>query len=444
MAFNQFGFRLLVRVFLLSAVLVLLTYLVSASGYPAASLICLLVMLVLFVDLLRFVARTNHELSRFLEAARYADFNQKFELNTLGTGFQELGETFNGIMTRFREDRSHQEQELRHLKALVEHVPIPLISISGDELTVWNNAARRMLGFSEGGHLSDLSEFGDSFVAALIQLPPGQKQLIPYMADDHEQTLMVVASEVIVAGKQEKVLSLQNIQQELDGSQLQAWQDLVRVLTHEILNSITPIASLARTSANLIRESEITADHEEFKDIQDAIETVARRSDGLMNFVGSYRRLTRLPPPQRSKVRVSQLLTDVLRVVAVDWEDKNISLVNRIEPESLELFADESLLEQILINIMQNAEQALESQSDKQVMVTAGFNRRGRATIDVEDSGPGVNTDMVSRIFVPFFTTKREGTGVGLALARQVMIAHGGAIVVSKSGLGGAKFSLIF
>jgi two-component system nitrogen regulation sensor histidine kinase NtrY len=264
-----------------------------------------------------------------------------------------------------------------------------------------------------------------------------------------ERRLTIAVSQIIIEGKTERLISLQDIQSELDDTQLQAWQDLVRVLTHEIMNSITPVASLAKTAVDLVDDvSRKLKDHPdvvtELADVRDAVNTVASRSDGLMKFVSSYRRLTRLPPPTKSQFRLDGLFADVIRLSTVNWDEKGLSLITNIEPSQLDLFADRDMVEQILINILQNSEHALENIADGRVAMMARLNRRGHVTVEISDNGPGIPQDIIRRIFVPFFTTKREGSGVGLALSRQVMIAHGGTISVFPGDQDGARFTLVF
>ena len=163
-----------------------------------------------------------------------------------------------------------------------------------------------------------------------------------------------------------------------------------------------------------------------------------------MKFVSSYRRLTRLPPPAKTRFRLDKLFADVVKLATVNWDELGVSLVTNIEPSQLDLFADRDMVEQILINILQNSEHALENSTNGQVSLTARLNKRGHVTIEVSDNGPGIPLDITRKIFVPFFTTKREGSGVGLALSRQVMIAHGGTISVSPGDQGGARFTLVF
>jgi|TARA_Y100000310_G_scaffold301099_1_gene337263 nitrogen fixation/metabolism regulation signal transduction histidine kinase len=448
MGFKRFSVLLAVRLLVIMLALAVLAYLATSPGYYAAKLLVLIVTLTLGWEIFRFVSKTNQEVSRFLDAARYADFGQRFELGPVGAGFTELGETFTAIMERFRDDRAIQESDLRHLKALVEHVPVPLMSIHGDQVSLWNNAARRLFGIAQVTRVADLAQFGAEFSNEVTTMRAGDKRLVTFVTDNMEQSLAIAATEITIAASTERLISLQNIQQELDGTQLDAWQDLVRVLTHEILNSITPVASLARTAADLVDDALQRGDDahvgDELADVKDAVTTVARRSDALMNFVSSYRQLTRLPAPEKSQFQLNELFTEVTSLVTSEWEDMDLELATSVEPRELDVIADREMLERILINILQNAQQALVESKSGQVGLSARLNKRGHVTIEIADNGPGIAQDIERKIFIPFFTTKREGSGVGLALSRQVMISHGSSISVSRSETGGACFTLVF
>jgi two-component system nitrogen regulation sensor histidine kinase NtrY len=454
MGYQRFSLLLSFRLVLVLANLVLLSYLLSETGYFASMLLTSLILALQCWEISAFVARTNQELSRFLDAVRYADFSQKFDLDPLGAKFPALGSTLNAIMARYRDDRSQQETELTHLKALIEQVPIPVISLySDDHVVLWNNAARRLLGHADLAHRSGLQQYGDAFYQTVTTILPGERRLAKLSLDDQELTLAIAASEMTIKGRSEKILSLQNIQQELDDTQLDAWQQLVRVLTHEILNSITPVASLSKTSVELLNDltdrlaTELDLSDElndELSDIKEAVETVARRSDGLMNFVGSYRKLTRLPDPAREEIDIKTLFGDVIRIIDAREDTSNIQITTHIVPDTLCLQADRAMMEQILINLLQNAAQAAVGANQLDVTLSARLNRRGHITIEVKDNGPGIPTDLLSKIFVPFFTTRRDGSGVGLALSRQIMIAHGGSIAATRAQGGGAVISLIF
>ncbi len=450
MGFSRFGASLAARLSIIMVSLAGLGYLFVLPGYHAATLLAFLITLGLTSEVFHFISRTNHELSRFLDAVRYADFGQRFQFVEQGAGFGELGSTFTHILDRFREDRKNQEAELRHLKALLEHVPVPLISVLSDgRITLWNNSARRLFGITEVTRLAHLNQFGADLSRQVGSLQPGESRLVTFQLDDISQQLTISASEITIATHTERLISLQNIQSELDGVQLSAWQDLVRVLTHEIMNSITPVASLAKTAVDLVDDVSLKiADKtdivEELKDAKDAVNTVARRSDALMNFVSSYRQLSRLPAPEKQRFAVTDLFLEVSRIATLDWAAKGISLQTNVSPTGLDVFADRQMIEQVLINLLQNCMHALKDVPDGQVRLSARLNQRGRVALDISDNGPGIEDEIASRVFVPFYTTRREGSGVGLALSRQVMLAHKGTISFNNNPDAGVCFTLVF
>ena len=450
MGFRRFSLLLSIRLGLLFMTVSSLALLVISPGFLAASLLVAGIAAVQIFEVVRFVKLTNDDLTRFLDAMRYGDFGQKFDHAGMGAGFIELGEAITDILEKFRQYRGQQVEELKHLKALIEHVPVPLMSLKGDgTISVHNNAARRLFGTAYVARISDLAQFGDEFRKRVLSLEPGERHLVTFKVDDMEQTLTIASTQIILAGKVEKLISLQDIQSELDVAQLKAWQDLVRVLTHEIMNSITPVSSLAKTSIDLVddvinkvegQEALIT----ELIDVRDAVDTVARRSDSLMHFVQSYRRLTRLPPPETAQLSLNEVFDNIIKVATVEWDKKGILVERNISAKGLEVSADPEMLDQLLINLLKNAEQALEKSDKPKVKLTAKLNKRGRIVIEVSDNGPGISEDLAAKIFVPFYTTKRDGSGVGLALTRQIMTAHGGSVGLSKTEGGGATFILTF
>jgi len=450
MAFKRFTLRLAGRLLLLGISLFALAWLLFQPGYHSLTVIAAVLFMLAAFEVWRLINRSNREIARFVNAAGHADFSQKFSLEGLGSGFDELGEAFRKILDRQRDLRSKQATDNLQLRALIEHIPIPLLTVHADNsISLRNNAARRLFGALHVTQLGDLKQFGESFHHSVSQAVPGIRELVTFSVEDVEYCLTLATTEVIVGSESERLISLQDIQTELDESQASAWQDLVRVLTHEIMNSITPVTSLAKTAEDVVEEMQSKTGREspladDLMDLHEAVTTLANRSDSLMQFVDSYRQITRLAPPNKQRIRLADLFESSETLARAEWSDNTVHLLKDIKPGGLDVYADRDLLEPVLLNLLRNAWQATQGQPNATIELLGRLNRRGHVVIEVRDNGPGVPDEISRNVFVPFFTTKPGGSGVGLALARQVMIAHGGFIRVTSSPSGGANFTLIF
>lgn len=451
MTFRRFTVGLAIRLVLVGAAMAVLIWLMQNGEYRVGSFISAAVFLALTAELWRFVSRTNQEVSRFLAAARNADFSQRFSYKAFGSGFDELGEEFTDIINRLRDRGIGHETEVRKLRALIEHIPVPLLTLHADEsITLQNNAARRLFGAEQVGTLRDLRGFGVQFADSVANAVPAERVLVEFSVEGVDYQLALAATEIIVAGTSHRLISLQDIQSELDTIQAEAWHDLVSVLTHEIINSIAPVTSLAASAAEVVDVviEKVNAGEpvdEELDDLHAAVSIVASRSGSLTQFVDSYRQITRLAPAEKKRFQIHELFDDVVRLALAEFPaDHNIALSSAVNPAELDLYADRDLVEPVLLNLLRNARQATADQDAPVIRITARLNKRGNTVIEVSDNGHGVSSENAKKIFVPFFTTREGGSGVGLALARQVMIAHGGFIRVADNKGGGAVFQLTF
>ncbi len=447
MVFNRFAKQVAVRIAALFATVVALAYLVAETELVAVSALVAGLMLLQATLVVRFVHRTNRELSRFLGAIRYDDFQQSFSMGELGPSFADLKVAFEEVMVRFREARLDREAQRRYLEALVEHVPVAILALHDDGVVeLLNNAARRLLNASAATVIDGLVVYGAAFQRDIAQSKAGERTVTRIELDGVQRHLILSTTQITVSGVVLRLVTLQDIQSELDWNELSAWQDMARVLSHEIMNSLTPIASLARTADEMVDDlaKRAGAGDELVADIHSAIRTLARRSDGLMRFVRSYRQFTQMPPPSLRPLGLREYFQRLEKLLLTEWAGRGVELHVAPPANGLTVLADDSLLDQAVINLLRNAADAASASAAPKVWLDARLSDRGRPVIEIGDNGPGVDEALGEKIFLPFFTTKPEGSGIGLALARQVMLVHKGAITASARPGGGALFRLTF
>ncbi|MCC6917815.1 MAG: PAS domain-containing protein [Alphaproteobacteria bacterium] len=448
MGSSRFALFALLRVALLGVTLWVVAALMANTSWYATTLIAVAAVIYQWFGLLSFVNTSNREIGRLLTAIEYEDLTQTFSDRGLGGTFRELAAGLTRVVDKLRATRKDREEQAHYLRTLVEHIPVALLAVEdGGRVSVLNSAARRLLGGGRFEKLGDLAAFGDDFARTLQELGPGRTVLVRMERRGAILQLKAAAAQVLVAGVPRRILSLQNIESELNANELAAWQALIRVLTHEMMNSLTPVSSLAGTAHALVDDLRSRlADRPELKaeadDISEALDTVARRSAGLLHFVQSYRRLTKNLVPNIERVPVRRVFSRLHRLLEADLRERGVALTETVEPETLEISVDAELLDQALINLVRNAADALKGRAEARVALRARLDEGGGVAISVSDNGPGIDAALREKIFVPFFTTKRAGTGVGLSLTRQIVQVHDGAIDVSDTPGGGATFTL--
>ena len=449
MAYSHFRTGIALRTAALALTIVAVACMIAQTRWYVTITLVLAAALAQIVALVRFATQSSREVARFLDAISFDDTSQSFSGLLGDSAHRELGAAMARVLAQLRVVRSEREEQARYLQAIVAHVPVALIS--ADErggVQLLNMAARRLFGTA----LNETVQFarhGEAFAVGMESIRPGSTAILRMERPSGTLQLKVAVTELTLRGMRHRLISLQNIESEMSAQEMAAWQTVIRVMAHEVMNSLTPVSSLAATAHDLVSGviKQLPADDPRaaaLTDAGEALETVARRSQGLLHFVQNHRRLTKHLVTQIEVAPVQRIFARLERLLANDLAARDIHLTMSVTPETLEIAADIELLDQALINLVRNAIEALRDAPAGRIALSAHRDPDGRVAIAVADNGPGIAPDQREKIFVPFFTTKRQGSGVGLTLVRQIATAHGGTVDVSNTPGGGATVSLRF
>ncbi len=450
MVFKQFRVNVIVRVLLLTATSLLL-FLTLNSAYIFTPVLIIAVMVYQVWALIRYVDRTNRELANFLDSIRYSEFTRTFAIKEAGSSFEALSDAFNEVMKDFQEVRSEREEHFHYLRSILQNIDVSILAYQRNgKVEMINPAAKKLFQVNSLREINKLCLLSQELCDTLLKIEPGEHRLVKVQDDDDILQLAIHCTEFKVKDKTILLTTIKNIQNVLEGQETEAWQKLIRVLTHEIMNSIAPISSLSSTIEMMIREygmrneGDARLNNEAVEEIGQALQTINKRSTGLMNFVETYRSLTKIPKPNFDMVEMSSLLENVVTLMKKEMEDQHVQLNYTMESDSIVLQIDEQMISQVLINLIKNSVQALEGKENARISIRGYYNKRGRPTIQIIDNGPGILPDVLDKIFIPFFTTKKSGSGIGLSLSRQILRLHGGTITAQSVPNKETIFSLTF
>jgi len=451
MVFKSFRLNVIIRVILLIISVLLLVYLFFNTRYTVSAVILGLLVFYQIFTLIMYVEQTNRKLTGFLQSIRHADFSTSFTEQGLGKSFEELNNSFNEVISEFKKYRSEREEHLNYLLTVIQHVSIGMIAYTADgKVDQYNKAVSDLFKIKHIKNITDLKKVKDDLPEQLLKMKAGSKMLIKVFVDDELLQLSINATQFKMRGEEFTLISLQNIHNELEEKEIESWQKLIRVLTHEIMNSITPISSLAGTVRGMLldetNEDEAKLndlDDEDVESIQSALNTIEKRSQGLLNFVEIYRNLTRIPKPNFRYFKVRQIFENAEQLLMPKIEQLNIDCSYKIMPDELMITADPDLVDQVIINLMLNAIDAVKD-NEKPVIRMVASEVNNKIKIEIRDNGYGIKPDIMDKIFMPFFTSKTHGSGIGLSLSRQIMHLHKGNISVRSKPDEGTIFTLTF
>lgn len=428
----------------LVAMATLLAWLLPQDGFVADKLVVALAALGCVWLLWSRTQRTNRTLARFVAALRHRDLAQSFRTHGQGAALDELGAALDDALKDLRDERLASLAENRFAAALVDEAPTPLLAIDGQgRVSLANKAARRLFHGHDGRGAADFALYGEDFTAALAEMAPGMRRSCRVLWNGLAQRAVLAASLVDRQGQPWRVVAVHIIQGELDAAELATQSDLVRVLTHEIMNSLTPVTSLATSAARLVARVD-EGDAGAIASARLAIDTLSKRAAGLSTFVASYREFSHAPAVSFQRFALGPWIGELLRSFAAMPQGEGVSVSLSLEPEELEMVADPHLLGQVMLNLLKNGGEAARDHADNPaVSVRIARGEAGRVHLAVADNGPGVPPALREDIFLPFFTSKPHGTGVGLSFARQIVLLHKGAIGLPAQEEGGGRFEIV-
>ncbi|HVU30772.1 MAG TPA: ATP-binding protein [Sphingomicrobium sp.] len=437
---RKFEFGLAWRTILFIAAVLLVIKAAETPGLRAGVVVALLVAVAALASLWNFIRRTNFLVSRFIESVRFEDYSQRFS-DPSGGGFDVLGETLDHALKTLQARHAKESAETRYLSGIVDDAPSALLSVDEDgRVEILNKAARQLFARQPLNRVSDLEELGPELAAA-ARLPPGTRKITRMVLDGVPQKAIFASAQVARLDKPVTIMSILPVQSELGALEVAAQADLVRVLTHEIMNSLTPVTSLARTGADLVASAARKDDA--LADAKTATETVARRAEGILRFVESYREFAQAPEVHRRPFRAKAWADEIMRLALANATEREIDARVEVTPKSLSIDGDAELLSQAVLNLLRNSVRAVADVESPIVALSLTREATGHCRIEVRDNGAGIPEDRREDIFLPFYTTHKGGSGVGLSFSKQVALAHGGSICALTAPEGGANIRLV-
>ena len=452
MGFNNLRFQIIIRIIAIALTIYLFVAMAESGVFSLTVILIFSLAVAQVVGLIKLVDNTNRQIVEFFDSIKKNDLSGVEKKLNKDEYSAFLYEQFRMVLDRLKNSKLTRDEHQHYLTTIVQHVGIGLITFDEDgNIQIMNIAAKRLLKTENIKNINDLKIISEDLVKNLWELKTGGSALLTVGTEGEERQLSVYVIELTMGGKNFKLVSLQNIRSELEEMEMEAWQKLVRVLTHEIMNSVTPISSLANTVeeeiARYLEQEKDSDSHriskDDLEDIYLGVQTIQRRSDGLIRFVNDFRSLTHTPEPRFKMVQVSELFSQISVLLKHELESNDIHFVVAIEPEDLTMNIDPELIQQVLINLIKNAIQALDGYENKTIELRA-YRDGNSKVLMVKDNGPGIEEEAQSKIFIPFYTTKKSGSGIGLSLSRQIMRKHKATIMVKSKIDQGTQFILRF
>jgi len=445
-----FNFNIILRISLIVILSIGVGWSFSGVHEIALSILLSVLTVASIANLLNYQNRINERINYFFESIKNDDFSQIYPNPKGDKMIRRLNKNMNAVNQQIQQIKIESQQQDQYFRALIEHVGTGILTYDQKGFVLHaNGAIKQMLGVRQFTHMQQLERIDESLFNALRNFQENDQRLLSFSGKDGKVSVSVKASSFRNNDQQLTLLSVQDINKELSEKELDSWLKLIRVLTHEIMNSIAPVTSLSETLGNYFRKDGEPIPPEAVNEQVIAttirgLDLIREQGKGLIDFVESYRKLTRLPQPEKKQLNVRSLLEKIVLLDRAAYDTTNISISLAGQADETTILADEMQIVQVLLNLVKNSRTALGNQPGGQIRLTSGINPNGQFEISVTDNGPGIPPELLEEIFVPFFTTREQGSGIGLSLSRQIMRLHGGSLSVKSVQEKETTFTLRF
>lgn len=429
-------FQIVFRVILIVIPALISGWLIASDHSPLLIFLCFFVVIILAINLVNYLNSTNRKISYFLESVQNEDSTLSFPTNISDQSIREIYQGLNKVNKQIQELKIESRQQEQYFQTLLEHVATGIVTFNDKGFVLHaNSAAKKMFGVDVLTHINQLERVNRNLFQAIRKIQPFEQKLVSVITERGTIQLSLKSTSFKVKNNELMLLSVQDIRNELDEKELDSWMKLIRVLMHEIMNSIAPITSISESLYKFFIVDGRPALPEELTDATigttlRGLNVIKEQGNGLMLFVESYRKLTRLPKPDKIVFKVEDLVNRIKVLYSSLENSEKVKLIVTVNPPEMELLADENQISQVLINLAKNALQANEKNAEGKIQISVSYNTDRRPEICVTDNGPGIPDEILEQIFVPFFTTRENGSGIGLSLSRQIMRLHGGSLQV--------------
>ena len=447
MKIKNFEWRILLRVLLIFVTLSGAAFLL-VKGWFIYLVFLAPVIIYQVVEFYRFHRKAYEELNQFVESIHYRDFSRNFDVKHAPIELQPLRQGFNEINSTFKIISKEKETQYQYLQKILELVDTGILSykITTGEVVWMNESLKRMMQLPYLKTISSLNRRDAELYGAITALKPGDTRIATAHLESSSFKILLSATAFQTDGEKYKLIAFQNVDEALDETESKAWQKLLSVMTHEIMNSIAPISSLADTLKSRLLQSMPALNNESgsVDDLELGIDTIKRRSEGLLKFAETYRNLNKITTPNVSRIYVRDLFESINNLMQPTLDQKNIDMQLVLKDTGIWFEADINLIEQVLINLVVNSIEAVKDRPDARIVLSAYRDSSNRMVISVADNGTGMPPEVVDKVFIPFFSTKKSGSGIGLSLSKQIMMLHRGTIQIHSVEGAGTSFLLHF